>query len=154
MAGRQVITGVLARSARGVVPGCFAMIMATGIVSAALRQERVALLPTALLAIAVAGMALLSGPGRDHRPGGHVLGPGHRADSAAGRRDRRAVPAQAGPHRYRPDLWTVVFPLGMYATAGPQLGTAAMLPLIHHIGEKYISWYEVILMVSRPGFRR
>jgi tellurite resistance protein TehA-like permease len=56
--------------------------------------------------------------------------------------------------RYRPDLWTVVFPLGMYATAGPQLGTAAMLPLIHHIGEKYISWYEVVLMVSRPGFRR
>jgi tellurite resistance protein TehA-like permease len=35
---------------------------------------------------------------------------------------------------YRVDLWTVVFPLGMYALAGLQLGTAARLPLVHHIG--------------------
>lgn len=36
--------------------------------------------------------------------------------------------------RYRSDLWTVVFPLGMYAMAGLQLGTAARLPLVRHIG--------------------
>ncbi len=36
--------------------------------------------------------------------------------------------------RYRPQAWAVVFPLGMYAMAGLQLGTAARLPLIHHIG--------------------
>jgi hypothetical protein len=36
--------------------------------------------------------------------------------------------------RYRGDLWTVVFPLGMYATAGLQLGTAARLPPVYRIG--------------------
>lgn len=36
--------------------------------------------------------------------------------------------------RYRPQAWAIVFPLGMYAMAGLQLGTAARLPLIHHIG--------------------
>jgi tellurite resistance protein TehA-like permease len=36
--------------------------------------------------------------------------------------------------RYRGDMWTVVFPLGMYALAGLQLGTAARLPLAGHIG--------------------
>ena len=36
--------------------------------------------------------------------------------------------------RYRADMWTVVFPLGMYAVAGLQLGTAARLPLAGHIG--------------------
>jgi tellurite resistance protein TehA-like permease len=36
--------------------------------------------------------------------------------------------------RYRMDLWMVVFPVGMYATAGMRLGTAAGLPLIRAIG--------------------
>jgi hypothetical protein len=36
--------------------------------------------------------------------------------------------------RYRSDMWTVVFPLGMYAMSGLQLGTAAGLPLVGHIG--------------------
>ena len=36
--------------------------------------------------------------------------------------------------RYRPEAWAIVFPLGMYAMAGLRLGTAARLPLIHHIG--------------------
>jgi len=36
--------------------------------------------------------------------------------------------------RYRADMWTVVFPAGMYALAGLQLGTAARLPLAGHIG--------------------
>jgi hypothetical protein len=37
------------------------------------------------------------------------------------------------PH-YRVDMWTVVFPLGMYALAGLQLGSVARLPLVDHIG--------------------
>jgi tellurite resistance protein TehA-like permease len=36
--------------------------------------------------------------------------------------------------RYRVDMWTVVFPLGMYAMAGLQLGSTARLPLVDHIG--------------------
>jgi tellurite resistance protein TehA-like permease len=36
--------------------------------------------------------------------------------------------------RYRSDMWTVVFPLGMYAMAGLQLGPAARLPLAGHVG--------------------
>jgi tellurite resistance protein TehA-like permease len=38
------------------------------------------------------------------------------------------------PPRYRTDLWMIVFPAGMYATASLQLGTAARLPLIHAVG--------------------
>lgn len=45
----------------------------------------------------------------------------------------RYVCARA-PLCYRPDLWMIVFPAGMYATASMQLGTAAALPLIHRIG--------------------
>jgi len=38
------------------------------------------------------------------------------------------------PLRYWPDLWMIVFPAGMYATASMQVGTASGLPLIHRIG--------------------
>jgi tellurite resistance protein TehA-like permease len=38
------------------------------------------------------------------------------------------------PLRYRADLWMIVFPAGMYATASLQLGTADRLPLIHGAG--------------------
>lgn len=38
------------------------------------------------------------------------------------------------PLRYRPDLWMIVFPAGMYATASMQVGTVSRLPLIHQIG--------------------
>jgi tellurite resistance protein TehA-like permease len=38
------------------------------------------------------------------------------------------------PVRYRADLWMIVFPAGMYATASLQLGTAARLPLVHAVG--------------------
>jgi tellurite resistance protein TehA-like permease len=38
------------------------------------------------------------------------------------------------PLRYRTDLWMIVFPAGMYATASLQLGTAARLPLVHAVG--------------------
>jgi tellurite resistance protein TehA-like permease len=37
--------------------------------------------------------------------------------------------------RYWPGMWVVVFPIGMYAMAGMQLGAAAGLPLIWHAGE-------------------
>ena len=36
--------------------------------------------------------------------------------------------------RYAPMAWVVVFPLGMYAAAGLQLGTAAGLPWMHRAG--------------------
>ncbi len=38
------------------------------------------------------------------------------------------------PLRYRSDLWMVVFPAGMYATASMRLGMVAGLPLIHAVG--------------------
>ena len=39
------------------------------------------------------------------------------------------------PLRYRGDLWMIVFPAGMYATASLQLGTAAGRPLVHDLGQ-------------------
>jgi tellurite resistance protein TehA-like permease len=36
--------------------------------------------------------------------------------------------------RYGTGGWLLVFPLGMYATAGLTLGAVAGLPLIHHVG--------------------
>jgi len=38
------------------------------------------------------------------------------------------------PLRYCSDLWMIVFPADMYATAGMQFGMAAALPLIQRIG--------------------
>jgi tellurite resistance protein TehA-like permease len=38
------------------------------------------------------------------------------------------------PVRYRADLWMIVFPCGMYATASMQLGAAARLPFVHAVG--------------------
>jgi len=38
------------------------------------------------------------------------------------------------PLRYRPDLWMIVFPAGMYATASMQIGTATGLAFIHRVG--------------------
>lgn len=42
---------------------------------------------------------------------------------------RRGVPL-----RYEPALWSIVFPLGMYAVAGIYLGQADRLPVVHAIG--------------------
>ncbi|HET7243819.1 MAG TPA: hypothetical protein VFJ07_03220 [Streptosporangiaceae bacterium] len=36
--------------------------------------------------------------------------------------------------RYGTGGWVFVFPLGMYATAGPALGAVAGVPLLHHVG--------------------
>ena len=38
------------------------------------------------------------------------------------------------PVRYRSDLWMIVFPAGMYATASLELGAAARLPFLHAVG--------------------
>jgi tellurite resistance protein TehA-like permease len=38
------------------------------------------------------------------------------------------------PLRYESALWSIVFPLGMYAVAGMTLGEADSLPLVEHIG--------------------
>jgi tellurite resistance protein TehA-like permease len=38
------------------------------------------------------------------------------------------------PVRYRADLWMIVFPAGMYATASLQLGTTVRLPFLHAVG--------------------
>ena len=51
----------------------------------------------------------------------------------AGRSAWRHLRAGA-PLAYRPDLWMVVFPAGMYATASMQLGLAARLPVIRGAG--------------------
>ncbi len=37
------------------------------------------------------------------------------------------------PLRYEPTLWSMIFPLGMYAAAGIYLGRADHLPLVHRI---------------------
>ncbi len=39
------------------------------------------------------------------------------------------------PLRYQPTLWSMVFPLGMYAVAGMYLGEADQLPVVARIGE-------------------
>ncbi|SDB80003.1 Tellurite resistance protein TehA [Raineyella antarctica] len=42
------------------------------------------------------------------------------------------------PLNYTPSLWSMVFPLGMYAVAGMRLGRADRLPIVERIGELWI----------------
>ncbi|MBB5749442.1 tellurite resistance/C4-dicarboxylate transporter family protein [Micrococcus sp. TA1] len=42
------------------------------------------------------------------------------------------------PLRYTPTLWSIVFPLGMYAVAGMYLGRADQLPIVARIGELWV----------------
>jgi tellurite resistance protein TehA-like permease len=46
------------------------------------------------------------------------------------------------PLRYEPQLWSVIFPLGMYGVASHYLGEADHLPLVESIG-KYESWFAL-----------
>lgn len=46
------------------------------------------------------------------------------------------------PLRYEPTLWSMVFPLGMYAVAGIYLGQAYQLPVVSWIGAQ---WFWVAL---------
>ena len=48
----------------------------------------------------------------------------------------------SGRLHYRPPLWSVVFPLGMYSAASMEIGRVARLPLIHDIG-RYAAWVAV-----------
>jgi len=48
------------------------------------------------------------------------------------------------PLRYEPGLWSMVFPLGMYAVAGIYLGRADQLPLVRTIGS---AWTWVAMSV-------
>ena len=42
------------------------------------------------------------------------------------------------PLRYDATLWSIVFPLGMYAVAGIYLGQADHLPIVHWIGQTWL----------------
>jgi tellurite resistance protein TehA-like permease len=51
---------------------------------------------------------------------------------------------------YLPSLWSIVFPLGMYAVASMQLGTVADLPLVERIGRMWI-WVAVAAWLAVFG---
>jgi tellurite resistance protein TehA-like permease len=66
-----------------------------------------------------------------------------------------------GPHRVRltyvPALWSIVFPLGMYAVAGMHLGRAARLPIVAEIGRAWTAvaiaaWLLVFAAMCRSLF--
>jgi tellurite resistance protein TehA-like permease len=52
------------------------------------------------------------------------------------------------PVKYQPPLWSIVFPLGMYAVASIELGAAAELPIVGQIGRAWVwvglsAWFVV-----------
>ena len=50
------------------------------------------------------------------------------------------------PLRYEPTLWSMVFPLGMYAVAGMYLGRADSLPVVEFVGTHWF-WVAVAAWV-------
>jgi tellurite resistance protein TehA-like permease len=50
------------------------------------------------------------------------------------------------PLVYVPTLWSMIFPLGMYAVAGIYLGRADGLPIVEAIGSKWL-WVAVTAWV-------
>ena len=46
------------------------------------------------------------------------------------------------PLRYEPTVWSIVFPLGMYAVAGSYLGQADHLPIVKGVGDT-ASWFAL-----------
>ena len=57
------------------------------------------------------------------------------------------------PLRYGADIWSMVFPLGMYAVAGIYLGDADSLPLVHLIGSvelwvAFAVWLAVLVAMA------
>ena len=61
--------------------------------------------------------------------------------------------------RYGVAGWMVVFPLGMYATAGLALGAVVRLPLIHHIGAVAVwpaaaAWALTTVAMAAAAFAR
>lgn len=58
------------------------------------------------------------------------------------------------PLRYAPTLWSMIFPLGMYAVAGIYLGRADQLPVVEWIGSYWLwvavaAWLAVFVAMSR-----
>jgi len=58
------------------------------------------------------------------------------------------------PLRYEPTLWSIIFPLGMYAVAGIYLGRADRLPLVEAIGSWWLwlavtAWLVVFIAMAR-----
>jgi tellurite resistance protein TehA-like permease len=63
------------------------------------------------------------------------------------------------PLRYEASLWSVVFPLGMYAVAGIYLGEADRLPLVATIGSgelwfAFVAWCAVMIAMLDNLVRR
>jgi tellurite resistance protein TehA-like permease len=54
------------------------------------------------------------------------------------------------PLAYEPGLWSVIFPLGMYAVAGIYLGRADRLPIVQSIGQGEL-WVAVVAFVVTLG---
>lgn len=50
------------------------------------------------------------------------------------------------PLHYKAGLWSVVFPLGMYAVAGMQLGRADSLPMVQAIGRGWV-WVAAVAWI-------
>jgi tellurite resistance protein TehA-like permease len=62
------------------------------------------------------------------------------------------------PLRYDATLWSVIFPLGMYAVAGTYLGEADHLPIVSTIGSSWLSvafaaWLIVFVAMVREVVR-
>ncbi len=58
------------------------------------------------------------------------------------------------PLRYVPTLWSMIFPLGMYAVAGIYLGRADRLPIVEAIGSNWLwvaltAWFLVFVAMAR-----
>lgn len=58
------------------------------------------------------------------------------------------------PLRYTPTLWSMIFPLGMYAVAGIYLGRADSLPVVEWIGSHWLwvavaAWLVVLVAMAR-----
>jgi PucR C-terminal helix-turn-helix domain/Voltage-dependent anion channel len=51
------------------------------------------------------------------------------------------------PLSYEPGLWSVIFPLGMYAVAGVYLGRPAHLPIVAAIGQAEL-WLAVAAFLA------
>jgi tellurite resistance protein TehA-like permease len=66
------------------------------------------------------------------------------------------------PLRYDATLWSIIFPLGMYAVAGIYLGRADHLPVVEAVGRielwvAFVAWLLVLVAmvahVARTVFR-
>jgi tellurite resistance protein TehA-like permease len=58
------------------------------------------------------------------------------------------------PLRYEATLWSIIFPLGMYAVAGIYLGRADQLPVVEMVGRielwvAFVAWASVFVAMIR-----